>query len=46
MESDPNYSLLLFDHAGFPEGTDEHLETGWHANYWEPLKKYLSSGKA
>jgi len=34
-------TLLVFDHAGFPEGTGEHLETGWHSNYWEPLKKYL-----
>ena len=35
-------TLLVFDHAGFPDGTGEHLETGWHSNYWEPLKKYLA----
>ncbi len=35
-------SLVIFDHTGFPEGTREHLESGWHANYWEPLKKYLA----
>jgi len=34
-------TLLVFDHAGFPDGTGEHLETGWHANYWEPLKRHL-----
>jgi uncharacterized protein YndB with AHSA1/START domain len=35
-------TLLSFDHSGFPENQGEHLEAGWHANYWEPLKKYLS----
>ena len=35
-------TLIIFDHTGFPEGTGEHLESGWHANYWEPLKMYLS----
>lgn len=35
-------TLIVFDHTGFPEGTREHLESGWHANYWEPLKKYLA----
>jgi activator of HSP90 ATPase len=28
-------------HAGFPEGQADHLAAGWHANYWEPLAKYL-----
>jgi len=32
---------LVFDHAGFPAGTAEHLAAGWHANYWDPLKKFL-----
>ncbi len=30
---------IVFDHAGFPEGERVHLESGWHSNYWEPLKK-------
>ncbi|HTW23121.1 MAG TPA: SRPBCC domain-containing protein [Candidatus Baltobacteraceae bacterium] len=33
---------LVFDHAGFPAGTAEHLAAGWHANYWEPLGKFLA----
>jgi activator of HSP90 ATPase len=33
---------LVFDHAGFPSGTAEHLAAGWHAHYWEPLEKFLS----
>jgi activator of HSP90 ATPase len=32
---------LVFDHTGFP-GSGEHLFTGWKADYWEPLKKYLA----
>jgi activator of HSP90 ATPase len=33
---------LVFDHIGFPAGTAEHLAAGWHANYWEPLEKFLA----
>ena len=32
---------VLLDHAGFPAGQGEHLAQGWHANYWEPLRKAL-----
>jgi len=32
---------LVFDHAGFPSGTAEHLAAGWKSNYWEPLAKFL-----
>jgi activator of HSP90 ATPase len=33
---------VLLDHAGFPEGQGEHLAKGWHANYWEPMRKALA----
>lgn len=33
---------LVLDHAAFPAGAAEHLAAGWYANYWEPLKKFLS----
>ena len=33
---------LVFDHTGFPAGKAEHLAAGWHANYWEPLEKFLA----
>jgi activator of HSP90 ATPase len=33
---------LTLDHSAFPEGNAEHLESGWHKMYWEPLKKYLA----
>jgi len=28
-------------HTGYPEDAAEHLESGWHKMYWEPLKAYL-----
>lgn len=33
---------LVFDHAGFPKGTAEHLVQGWKMNYWAPLEKFLA----
>jgi uncharacterized protein YndB with AHSA1/START domain len=35
-------ALVALDHKGFPEGEFDHLEWGWHAHYWEPLKKFLA----
>jgi activator of HSP90 ATPase len=34
-------TIVALDHKGFPAGEFDHLEWGWHAHYWEPLKKYL-----
>src|SRR4051812_9561686 len=34
-------TLLVFDHAGFPNGQGKHLAQGWRTNYWEPLRKYV-----
>jgi activator of HSP90 ATPase len=34
-------TTIVFDHIGFPNGQAKHLASGWHLNYWEPLKKYL-----
>jgi activator of HSP90 ATPase len=34
---------IIFDHTGFPVGKAQHLADGWTGNYWEPLRKYLSS---
>lgn len=33
---------VVFDHRGFPQGKGEHLATGWHSHYWQPLQKYLA----
>jgi len=32
---------IVLDHTGFPEGHFDHLDTGWHSHYWEPLRKFL-----
>jgi activator of HSP90 ATPase len=34
-------TMLVFDHTGFPNEAAQHLATGWHINYWEPLAKAL-----
>jgi activator of HSP90 ATPase len=34
---------IVFDHTGFPRGQGEHLASGWHEHYWDPLAKFLSS---
>jgi activator of HSP90 ATPase len=33
---------LVFDHKGFPQGTAEHLASGWDEHYWEPLRRFLA----
>ncbi len=35
-------TLIVLDHTGFPEGDSKHLEWGWNAHYWEPMKKHFS----
>jgi len=33
---------LVFEHTAFPGAEKSHLESGWYAQYWEPLGKYLA----
>jgi activator of HSP90 ATPase len=33
---------LILDHTGFPQGTAEHLASGWEEHYWEPLRRFLA----
>ena len=35
-------TIVVLDHSSFPEGGYDHLGAGWHAHYWEPLKKFLA----
>jgi activator of HSP90 ATPase len=35
-------TMLTLNHSGFPEGGYDHLGSGWHEHYWEPLKKFLA----
>jgi activator of HSP90 ATPase len=35
-------TTLVFDQAGYPEEAHGMLDGGWHAMYWEPLRKFLA----
>lgn len=35
-------STLVFDHTAFPEEAHADLDSGWHAMYWEPIRKHLA----
>jgi activator of HSP90 ATPase len=35
-------TTIVLDHTGFPEGDFAHLEWGWNAHYWRPLRKSFS----
>jgi activator of HSP90 ATPase len=41
LQAQGSDTKLTLHHVGFPEGSGEHLESGWPKMYWEPLKKYL-----
>jgi activator of HSP90 ATPase len=43
LQADGAKTRLVFDHDGFPEGEKEHLSSGWQAQYWEPIRKYVES---
>lgn len=32
-------TMIVLDHTGFPKGDFKHLEWGWNAHYWQPMKK-------
>ena len=42
LEAEGGETRLVFDHTGFPEDQRPHLEGGWPAMYWGPLRKYLA----
>jgi activator of HSP90 ATPase len=42
LQPDGAATRLVFDHAGFPAGDSAHLESGWEANYWKPLRESLA----
>jgi uncharacterized protein YndB with AHSA1/START domain len=35
-------AIIVLDHTGFPEGDFKHLQWGWNAHYWQPMKKTFS----
>jgi activator of HSP90 ATPase len=43
LEDQGGATKVIFDHTGFPAGLGQHLNEGWHGNYWEPLEKFLAA---
>jgi activator of HSP90 ATPase len=42
LKPESSATIVVLDHKGFPEGDFDSLDFGWHAHYWEPLKKFLA----
>ena len=42
LEPEGEQTRVTLDQAGHPDGETEHLEQGWHANYWDPMTKMLT----
>jgi len=42
LSPDGDATRVTLEHTGYPDGQGEHLEKGWHANYWDPMKKLFS----
>lgn len=34
---------LVMDHYGVPDDFEEHIAGGWHAQYWDPMRKFLAA---
>ena len=30
---------VVLDHTAYPDDEGEHLDKGWHSNYWAPMNK-------
>jgi len=41
ITADGDSTKLTLCHTAFPEDAADHLESGWHQKYWEPLKAYI-----
>ena len=42
LQPEGSGTRVIFDHTGFPPDERDHLEGGWQANYWEPLRKHFT----
>lgn len=43
LSAEGDGTKLVMDHYGVPDEFEPHIDEGWHARYWGPLKKYLAS---
>jgi len=44
LEPAGTQTRVKLTHDAIPEGERDHLDAGWHARYWEPLRAYFSQG--
>ena len=42
-ETGASEAKIVFDHTAYPAEHEEHLSSGWHAQYWDRMKSYLGS---
>lgn len=42
LSPDGSGTKISFRQSGHPEGSQEHLEQGWHNMYWDPIKQSAS----
>lgn len=43
LRAEGGKTRLVLDHDALPADMKEHLEKGWHTNYWEPLAKHFGA---
>lgn len=43
LQNQGSDTKIVFDHTGFPQGTAEHLASGWKEHYWDGLARYFAS---
>ena len=46
LKAEDDGTRVVLEHTGFPEDERENLDTGWHSNYWEPMREMLSAEKS
>jgi activator of HSP90 ATPase len=44
LEPAGTQTRVKLTHDAIPEGERDHLDSGWHARYWDPLRAYFSEG--
>lgn len=42
LHAEGSQTRIVLDQAGYPDGTGEQLDEGWHPNYWAPLAKHFA----
>lgn len=43
LEAEDDGTRLTMNQSGIPEGTETHLDAGWHKMYWQPLGTFFGN---